>query len=345
MAWELDVIPRAGGAALVTTAPIEALSVNWQLGGPGSFECELGESNAAQWLPGQRRIHIRDGATRRWAGWLTELSESTQSFDDLSRSAGTQLRAAGLGLAWILGRRIIHGDINKSAVVATTIAWNLIQEAQAQADGDYGFTLGTVTGTAPSRTRHYCDGDNIGEAIDELAAKDPGGFDWDISELGAFRAWVGSRGVASGETLQRSEAMNWDVTESMVDLLTYATALGDAEEPCGAPLAIRSKSLKSTHGRLEEALDNDTNNVITELQEHADEELRARVAGRRRLRATWPEGKAPWSWGTVWLGDTLSVTLPTHFGGVQTLRCISVQVNVEPPTEAFHTYEFEQVGA
>jgi hypothetical protein len=337
--WTVNLQTRTGGA-LSTNVPLAALRAVWSLDGPGAFEAEIGEDNAAAWLPGQRRVVLLSGGVAKWAGFLTEMTESTQSFDDLSRPAGTELRASALGFSSVLANRVVHGDFSRTATVATTIAWNLVQEAQGQTNGDYSFTLGTITGTAPARTRDYCDGDNIADAINELAAMSPGGFDWDISETGAFRAWVGGRGVASGETLTRAETRTWDVGYDTTEMATYVTALGEADEPCGAPLVIRSSGLGATYGRVESVDDRGTNN-IAELTEVADEELRGRLASRLRVSATWSESQAPWAWGTVWLGDTLSVTLPTHFGGTQTMRVIEISLSVEPPAFGYITYELE----
>jgi hypothetical protein len=341
--WHVDLRNR-DGSALLSDVPLAAFRAVWTLDGPGAFECELGENDAAQWLTGRRRIRVRQDATLRWQGWLTDLEESTQSFDDVARSRGTLLRAAGLGLSAVLGRRFVHGDFNKFLTSATTIAWNLVQEAQGQTDGDYGFTLGTVTGTAPNRTRHYCDGDNIADAIGELAAKDPGGFDWEIDQNGAFNAWVNGRGSASGETLERDQARTWHVRDGSTALATYVTVLGDADEPCGAPLAIRSDAgLAASYGRIEEVVELSSNDS-DEMEEHGDEELRIRAAARRRVRATFHETQLPWTWGAVWLGDTVAVDLPTHFGGAsQTMRVIEVAQSVEPPAEGFTEYELETV--
>jgi hypothetical protein len=340
--WAVRLETRTG-VSVESDVDLNAFRVVWSLDGPGSFEAEVPEDDATNWLAGQRRIVVQKLDTGDvWAGWLTGLEESTQSVNDLNKARGTELRASGLGLASVFGRRVVHGDFSKSAVVATTIAWNLIQEAQSQTNGDYGFTLGAVDGTAPARTRHYCDGDNIADAINELAGLSTGGFDWEISPAGQLKMWVGGRGDASGETLVRTEAQTWNVTYETGDIATFVTVLGEADEPCGAPLVIRSSGLASTYGRLESVQDLDTTN-LTEMNEAGDEELRARLASRIRVRATWPENKAPWAWAAVWLGDTLSVTLPAHFGGVQTLRVIEIALSVEPPEFGFIEYELEAV--
>lgn len=341
-AWTVDIATLDGGVTLVDATPIGSLRTIWSLDGPGSVEADLGEDSAALWLPGQRRYRVFLSGVKWAEGWLSSLTESTQSYTDLSKPRGAPLRASGLGLAGRLPMRIVHGDFSRSAVVATTIAWDLIQHAQAQTNGDYGFTLGTVTGVANARTRHYCDGDNIADAINELAAKVPGGFDWEIDHNGDFNAWVGGRGtdMSGSITLERTDTMTWGVDYETSDLVTYATVLGEADEPCGAPLVSKSSTLKTAYGRLESVIELDTNDS-GELDEAAEEELRSRGAARCRVHATWPENEAPWTFGDVWLGDTISVVLPTHFGGTQDMRMIETAVSVEPPEFAWHEYEFE----
>jgi hypothetical protein len=340
MTWTVDLQTRAGGAiAGAADLPVAALRAVWSLDGPGSVEVDLKEEDAAHWLAGQRRVIVRRDGTAEWAGWLLDLGEDTKRLED---TLVASLRASGLGLASVLGERVVHGDFSRQVVVATTIAWDLINHAQGQTDGAYGFTLGTVTGTAPARTRHYCDGEVIADRINELAAKDPGGFDWEIDPAGAFNAWVGGRGVVSGRTLGRDDAREWHVEAGGSDLITYCTALGDSDEPCGAPLVIRSSTLATTHGRREAVVDLDTTDA-GELTEAADEELRSRGASRLRVHALFDEAKLPWAWGDLWVGDHLTVELPAHFGGNQTLRVIEVGISVEPPDFGFVDYEFEAV--
>jgi hypothetical protein len=340
--WAVDLRTRVGGF-LADDVPLAAFRVVWSLDGPGSFEAEVSEDDAVAWLPGQRRVIVRSVAGGYiWQGWLTALSEGTQTFDDLSRPRGTTLRASGLGLASVLERRIVHGDFNRFLTVGTTIAWHLVEHTQAQSDGGYGFVFGVVTGTAPARTRHFCDGDVIADSINELAAKSPGGFDWEIDQNGAMNMWVGGRGVASGESLTRAQTQTWNISAETTELATYATVLGSTEEPCGAPLVIRSSGLASTFGRLEVATEMDSNDSA-EMNEAGDEELRSRGASRTRVKASWPETRGPWSWGDVWLGDTLSVTLPAHFGGTQTMRVIEIALSVEPPEFGFVEMEFEAI--
>jgi hypothetical protein len=339
--WTVNLQNRAGGA-VQTGAPVSFLRAVWSLDGPGSFEAGVPEDYAANWLAGQRRVVLLRDAVAKWAGWHITLEESDDSADDTEKPFGTELRAAGYGLAGIFERRVVHGNFDKFMTVATTIAWNLIQHAQAQSDGDYGFTLGTVVGTAPARTKHFCDGDFIDTGILDLAQKDTGGFHWEITPTGVVNFWVGGRGSASGVTLTRSQARTWNVTNDTGDIATVTSALGTSEQPCGAPLVIRTNGLASTYGRLESVVDIDSNDSA-EMNEHADDDLKARLSSRLRVRATFRETQLPWAWGAVWLGDTLTINPGAHFGGSQTFRVIEVAATVEPPDLSYIEYELEVV--
>jgi hypothetical protein len=313
--------------------------VTWALDGPGSLEIDIvPEDMGDQWQAGLRRVRVNEDATVRFTGFLEHLGRS--GAPDAER-----YRAAGLGIASRLDQRVVHGDFTRNDVVATDIAWDLIQHAQNQADGGLGITLGTITGTAPSRTRHFCDGDVIAEQIGNLAAMEPGGFFWEIDPLGAFNAWVGDRGSASGQTLAEGEAILFEIEDDTSDLLTYVTALGEADEPCGAPLEVRSSTLATAYGRRESTVDSDTR-LTTELDQLADHELLVRGRSRRSVKASWIEaaGYRPWTFGDVWLGDTLTVELDSWFGGTQTMRVVTIVVSLEfQALEPFITYEMQAV--
>lgn len=349
MAWTIDVL-NLDGTTAQAAAPFHDFGASWALDGPGACEVTIGRNDMANyWENGTHRVLIKEGATSRFGGFLEHLSRTGGPDKEL-------YRAAGLGLASVLGRRVVHGDQSYSATAATAIAWDLINDAQGQADGAMGFTLGSVTGTPTNRTRHYCDGDNIREAIDELAAFEPGGFAWEISATGAFNTWTGAsadRGVASGQTLDTTltqggadtHLMLAEVESESSDLLTYVTALGEADEPCGAPLEIRSSALASTYRRREDTVGMDSNSS-PELQALADQELKTRGRARRTLRASWLDraGYRPWAFGAVWLGDTITATLESWFGGSQTMRCVSIEVSYEwAVDEPFVTMEFQAV--
>jgi hypothetical protein len=306
----------------------------WSLDGPGSFEADVFEPSSTDWLFGRRRLVVKDGATAKWGGYLTRLTRGGEP-------GNVEWKVAGLGLASVLERMIVHGDFSKTSVVATTIMFDLIQHAEAQANGDQGFTLGTITGTAPARTRHYCDGDVIAERIAELAALYPG-IDWELTPAGVFNAWVGGRGVASGLTLSDTAAQDFEVEAEVSDLATYVSAIGEADQPCGAPLETRTSTwaLPATWGRREIAIDVDSSNA-GEMQARADTELQARSRARTRVSIAYEQTQCPFAFGALWLGDTATVSLPTIFGGSQTMRCIEVRANLERPSMLWAEYVME----
>lgn len=333
--WSIDLQNLAGGA-IATGVRFRSAAVTWTLDGPGSFEADVFAPSSTDWLFGRRKVIVKDtGGTARFAGYLTRLTAD-------GPPGNISYKVAALGQASVLSRRVVHGDFSKVATVATTIAWNLIQHVQAQTDNDHSFTLGTITGTAPARTRDYCDGENVGDLIQELADFEPGGFDWEITPAGAFTAWVGGRGSASGLTLLQADAQDWRVEAEVSDLATYVTALGTADEPCGAPLSTRTSTnaLPATWGRRETTIDIDSQDS-GELQAKADAELLGVGRARLRVTAAYEESRQPFAFGSLWLGDTVTIDPGTIFGGSQTMRCIEITASLEPPALLWATYTFE----
>ena len=326
--WTLDILPLAGGAPTVTAADFQSARITWTLDGVGAAEVSLTPPmvSSGAWLHGRRRIRFKDGAgTARYQGWLDRLERSGRPTE------GVRYRVSSRGLAAILEQRVVHGDFAKLTTVSTTIAWNLIQHMVAQTFDQTGFTLGTVTGSAPSRSRWYCDGDSIRDAIDELANLS-GGFAWEISPTGTFNAWVGGRGtdLSATTTLAPTAAIDWQCVGDDTDLATYATGIGDGNEegPCGMPISTDFNTLRTDYGRREVVVSLDTR-IESELLEAATEELRARAAARVNLRTSWVEGLGPWAFGAVWLGDIVDAALGAEFGGNTDMRCIGVTVNLE----------------
>ena len=335
MAWTIDLLNLAG-TTVATSVTYAGARISWALDGPGSADIDLRVSDLnSNWAAGTHRVLIKDGATSRFGGFVEHLSRSGGPGQE-------RYRAGVLGLASVLDRRVVHGDFTNTAVGAATGGWNLINHAQGQTDGAHGFTLGTITGSQTARTERYCDGDSIAEAINDLGARDPGGFQWEISPTGAYNAWNPERGVASGLTLAETDSILFEIEAETSDVLTYVTAMGQADEPCGAPLSIRSSALRTTYGRREEVVDNDSD-VQTDLDAVADQELKVRGRARTSVKASWVEaaGYRPWTLGTVWLGDTVTVSLPAWFGGSLLMRLITMDISLEQPFGGFVTCEFQ----
>lgn len=336
MPWTMDILGNTG-TTLVTDANFRTARITWAADAVGAAEVALRDADVSSgnFRAGQKRIAFRtSGGTRIFQGWLDRFERSGPPSD-------IRYRATARGLRSILERRVVHGDFSNVATVATTIGWNLINHAQGQTDGGHGFTLGTVTGTAPSRTRYFCDGDVIEDAISELAEFNTGGFAWEIDADGKYNAWVNGRGtdVSGSVTIAPADTIEWTLIEDVSEYATYVTGLGDRndEQPCGPPLAIVSDASKSTYGRREVVIEADTLDS-TEMTDKANEELRARVSSRLKLTTSWVEGQGPWAFGTRWIGDTVTAALGTAFGGNATMRCTEITITLES------TKEFVQMG-
>lgn len=337
--WTIDVLARDGGSTIATDTAFRSARVAWSLDGPGSVDISLREADvtAGPWLAGQRRIRVNRLGSPLWAGFQTNLSRG-------GRPSDIRYSVAGLGLASALRERIVHTAFFVTDT-SDEIAWDLIAHAQAQTDGSEGFTQGATTGTPATRNRYYCEGDNIYDAISSLAERKAKGFDWEISPTGAFNVWIGGRGtdLSGTYTLTEADVIDWVVEEDTSGLLTYATAFGmpGPDGRCDEVWVTRSTSLKTTFGRREAVAELREVDSTAELEDAADDFLRARGAARRRLKVAWIDGQGPWAFGDVGLGDVVSAALETVFGGTQDMRCVTVAVSLEPGQWAFCEYEFE----
>lgn len=332
------VLYDLAGVLVADGAPFIRTTARWELDGPGSLEVDLREDQVGStWVPGQRRVVLRRDAAPIWGGWLLGL-EATFDAD-----RGAAYTARCLGHAAPLAHRVVLGDFSRTDTVATQIAWDLISHAQAQPNGNLGITLGTVVGTAPTLTRHYCDGDRIGEAIDELASREPGGFDWEVDAQRAWNAWVGGRGTNKQSTVSFGSG---DVQEMRIvwdgaELPTYAHALGsDPDGPCGQPLVTRYSALAGSLLRMDAVVDADTASS-GELTARADHELLLASRARLRVAVTLEERTDVRGLSSLELGDVVTAVLPAAFGGSQAVRVIAKQVSLEPPDFGHWSVELE----
>jgi hypothetical protein len=334
--WTIDLMALDGASTPHSAAPFKTARVTWAADGTGALEVTLSKAQAESgwWRAGQFRVAVRDGAgTRRYQGWLERLERGGDTSE--VKGGGKVYRAASRGLAAILERRYIHGDFSQVAAVATTAATAILAHIDAQTDDKTNFTVGTITGVAPSVTRYFCDGDEALAAINELSTY----FAWEIDANGAFNAWVGGRGTDRSGTYTISDASthDWEVSEDTTEMSTYVTGLGDSDDstPCGPPLVVDFNALRTTYGRLESVL-TDVTNSLGEMTDKTTEELRASQAARYSLRTTWIEGyRAPWTFGTVWIGDLVNADLGAAFGGVVKVKCTSITATLDPGKREF----------
>jgi hypothetical protein len=342
MAWTVDLMALDGSSTVHSAVHFLTCKVTWALDADGAVELDLARADALTgwWRGGQYRVAVRNPAgTRVFQGWLEHLERQGSPSD-------YTFKAAGRGLAAILSRRFIHGDFSQVAVVATTAAQAILTHIDGQTNDATGFTLGTVTGTAPSVTRYFCDGDEARAAIDELAMH----FAWEIDADGHFNAWVGGRGTDRSGTYTLSPSMGgasditgWDFTEDSTEVATYVTGLGDSQDdgPCGPPLVVdfTGNSTLMTQYKRVEAVISDPTEDVTEMTNKTTEEIRARLAARWALKTTWVDGRGPWAFGTVGLGDIVGVQPGAEFGGgTVNMRCTSISLTLEPTPAAGPTF-------
>lgn len=332
MPWTCDILPLAGGSPLVTATPFKSGRVTWSLDGQGAAEVNLRPTDVAdgRWLYGQRRIRFKDsGGTPRFQGWLDALQR-------FGPPGAPEYLASSRTLAAALDEAVVHGDFSKTVVADSTIAWDLIAHAQAQTGNIWNFTQGTPSGSAVNRSRYFCDGDNIGEQIRELAEMSDG-FDWEVDAAGVFQVWNTGRGTdqSGSRIISPNVSTDWECDADTYELRTVVTALGDDDDsnPCGPPLVIEVDSAKrTTYGLRETTIESETLDA-GELERKAEEELRSRVASRLNIRNTWIEGRGPWAFGAVWLGDLVQAQPGPEFGGNINVRLISVTLTFEDKYE------------
>lgn len=334
--YTIDLLSLDGTSVVNANTPFQAARITWAADGTNAAEIDLRASDVAdgRWVYGQRRIAIKNkNGERVYCGWLDRLERSGGPSD-------IKYRAASRGLAAMLYDRVVHGNVDKVAVVATTIATSLLQHIDVQTDDVTNFTIGSITGVARALTRYYCDGDNVGEAIDELAAD----FAWEIDALGAFNAKQGGFGAnkTATRTLAQNKINDLQVTGDITEAMTYVTGLAaNEQENCGPALVVDFDPLRTTYGRREATIDSESTTEF-QVEEETTEELRARLAARLNVRASWIEGRGPWAFEDVVIGDRVTGELGTAFGGNATIRCISKTLTLESRFE-FTEWEFEGV--
>ncbi len=277
MAWAIELRAIAASTPLVASAPFVRATLERTVDGPGALEVTLRPDQLEGWVPGLREVRVLRDDTPIWGGYLTGLTRQTR------RGSEEHVEARCVGYSDILRYRHVVGDFSRPATVATTVAWDLIAHTQAQPGGDLGLTLGTVVGTAIAVTRHLCDGDNVADAINELA--NAAGFDWDIDAERRFVAWVGGRGqdLTASVSFGPEDVLEFEQQEEHADLPTHAIAIGDADEPCGPPVLARSSQLAASHPRREIIVDVGRD-AQDEMERAADAELAARTRARLRVR-------------------------------------------------------------
>jgi len=108
---------------------------------------------------------------------------------------------------------------------AGTIAWTLISEAQAEVNGSFGITLGTIQASL-NRTKSY-ERKNIAEAIIELADNDYG-FDFEITTDKVFNVFYPFKGTVRDEVVFRypGNCLEMESMENGLEVVNSELGLG-----------------------------------------------------------------------------------------------------------------------
>ena len=162
------------------TTPTQTLTAffTWELTRNLDDGCALRLSLPANTIPG---VQIQELQTDLWLyrdGVLQDRFRVVAIDQEWGEDGETELSVQAVCYRRILASRHVITPLTFTNVSQGDIVWGLIQHAQAQTNGNLGITLGS-TGPTILRSRSYLPGQNILEAITDLAQAD-GNMIWDI---------------------------------------------------------------------------------------------------------------------------------------------------------------------
>lgn len=344
--WTLDAYNRVGTVLVQADLPFKALTASYGLNSGGTLEAEfsLNASGLTNVLVGQHELQLKRNGTVVWAGPLMQTDVDPD---------GHRVRFLAEGLLSWFASRIITSDLYYSAVNQQTIAWNLIDHTQGQANGSLGITLGAHTGSNVTRTRAYCgiyERPNVLEELFKFTEPDDG-LDFEIDPAArTFKTWQGRRGSASGIALTGSSVDSLTYTESARELVTYADAIGEGDCKPNVQTYTAPGSEPTTYGRRHVVEDVD-HTITADILGVAKELVNAGKRPRFDATVTFREGGtgAP-AWGAWGVGDTLTLQDSRGYStfGPKTLRVVDWTVNLDqglPNVPVFELALSSAVGA
>lgn len=312
VAWNIEIQEADGASVIQADAPFQAARFTWSVENQGGGSCEIALADTqltSDWSQPKRIVATGE---RGWAGDLTRVERGGPP-SQVGRTGKAGWVASGLGLYHRLDYRLVRHiyEINDTLDV---IVESLLDEIQVnQFNGDMGFSLGTVTGTLPTRRRAYCFGVRVGDAIRELMAI---GADWEIDETAALNIWDRTRGTNTGRTLTQDDCQVFDISFDTSEMLTTVSALADPSDPFGPRHNMARTALADDYGRREDIIETDiianidkNPNWADELIAAANGLLKVQGGGQFNLRTAWSSKNAPWTLSDVWLQDKITVDL------------------------------------
>lgn len=353
MTWQILVTDRDGDT-VVADLPWMEFSFTHVLNGPGSAEIIVSMTRVTrdQIEPGQRLYQISQDGTLRAAGRIVS------AVVDAPHSQQT-VRLIGEGIAGVLTHRLIDWQARYEPVEedppnlntvygADTsqelILWDVLERAQAEAEGDLGITQGTHTGGTHLRRRWWCEEDGlvIAEVFDDFASLSDG-VDWAItptltdSSLNEFVTWNPARGTDLSGTIWLDgedylDTFTYEIDASQVITRARSVAEGDCEPPQGDVTAIEALN---AYGLLE-AFEPSNSDVGADAVEVAE----ALISPHSLVGADlWYELTKGPALGTYDIGDILRVTSGREGWTLDIdARLQEVEVHAQLPNDDEHTF-------
>jgi hypothetical protein len=297
-AWQLDIWTRDGGTLIKEGVDFRSLSARWVLNGAGSIQVELGTStDIGTAAVGKHEFQLKRQNVVEWVGpWLgTDVDAKKKT-----------LKCNGEGLWSWFRDRVVTLNLLKTAVNQQQIAWDLINHAQGQADGQLGVTKGTHNGSSITRNRFYCADErpNVADEVEAFTELNTG-FDFEIQASDrTFDTWQPSRKAASGISLDGNKVDAVTYVEEVRGMKNVVTAISADE--CG-PLVLdeSNATLRAAYGRRHGVIEPDLDEEA-EVQAAAREELRSLQNPRFDATVFFREDgtNAP-AWSSLVVGNTL----------------------------------------
>jgi hypothetical protein len=331
MGWKFVAGPRDGSDPQAELTAATGRRVTFRLGAP---------ADAAFTLDGrhEQAVGITELATDLWCyrdRALLHRGRIGPSSDALTPDTHSCTFNAPDYRA-LLDRRFLH-DGDKLAFVdedQASIAWQLVQAAQAKTAGDLGIARGTGQSTGNLRSPVYRAGEPIGASIGSLGDVESG-FDWEIDAQLRLNVYTPDRGRATEEALDYGGAVTHvDRAFTPGDYANAVRAISDADPRApeyreAADLATRPEGRFETSRGFPGILEQST------LAARATALLADAQVLRPSYTLTLKAGRYPGP-ETLWLGDTAIVVIKS--GRLQIADRLRVyEITFEPGRDGTET--------
>lgn len=241
-------------------------------------------------------------------GKLMHRGRLVGSSDSIDQTKHT-VNMSAIDYKGLLYRRSLAATIDTltAAREQTHIAWEMLSGAQGVIGGDMGITEGRLPATGVLRGDTWERGTYVGEALDELAAREYG-FEWSIDEQLKFNVHYPAR----GQVRQFAAVYGGNVQKvnRTVDPSEYGNAVfSTSSDSTGATIIVLSEleNLGSAPQGRWDKLDSSTATTTTELAQKSRGVLAASSALTPSYVLDMMTGT--WTPEDCWLGDSIKVVV------------------------------------